>query len=439
MVYNYRINKYSTLKVNLIMGSSQKSILEKPMKPKAFPPRKQKFQPGVNDLLTLYPEVAKEIVSCDPSTIMASSVKYQEWKCSLCGRIWSAPPRSRTKSYDPQPGCQMCKVKNTIIKRENNSILFKDAFPDKAKMAVDQNALKDLSLSSHKEIEWNCVRGHTYILSPNKIMNGINCPVCNFRQLDPTYNTIGAVRPDLVQFLVDKEMKNTVFANSKEKIQWMHTVDNIDHFWISDPYHMCYKYSGCHVCSGKTVQVGVNDFGQFLNNSDYKWSEENSINPEDITVGSNVKVILYCDKHPDNYVMKAGAKSFSSGHTVCQDCVPTGDRFRSKAEIEIYNMILEEFPFLVEGVSLENNVKRYRHAGISDIDILVQNHIAIDFNGEYWHLEGVFKPIGYHKDRAEKISTLGLAHCVVDETDWIADEKLERMKILNFVKQHISS
>lgn len=102
-------------------------------------------------------------------------------------------------------------------------------------------------------------------------------------------------------------------------------------------------------------------------------------------------------------------------------------------------MILEEFPFLVEGVSLENNVKRYRHAGISDIDILVQNHIAIDFNGKYWHLEGVFKPIGYHKDRAEKISTLRLAHCVVDETDWIADEKLERMKILNFVKQHISS
>ena len=49
------------------------------MKPKAFPPGKQKFQPGVNDLLTLYPEVAKEIISCDPSTIMASSVKYQEW------------------------------------------------------------------------------------------------------------------------------------------------------------------------------------------------------------------------------------------------------------------------------------------------------------------------------------------------------------------------
>lgn len=62
------------------------------MKPKAFPPGKQKFQPGVNDLLTLYPEVAKEIISCDPSTIMASSVKYQEWKCSLCGKIWSAPP-----------------------------------------------------------------------------------------------------------------------------------------------------------------------------------------------------------------------------------------------------------------------------------------------------------------------------------------------------------
>lgn len=421
------------------MGSSQKSILDKPMDPKAFPPGKQKFQPGVNDLFTLYPEVAKEIISCDPSTIMASSVKYQDWKCSLCGRMWSASPRSRTKTYDPQPGCQMCKAKTTITKRKNTPILFKDAFPDKAKMAVNKNDLKGLRLSSHKEIKWNCVRGHTYTLSPNKIVNGINCPVCNFRQLNPTYNTIGAVRPDLVQFLVDKEMKDTLFANSKEKIQWMHTVGNIDHFWMSDPYHMCYKYSGCHVCSGKTVQVGVNDFGQFLNNSDYKWSEENSINPEDITVGSNVKVILYCDKHPDLYVMKAGAKSFSSGYTVCQDCIPTGDRFRSKAEIEIYDMILEEFPFLIEGVSLENNVKRYRYAGLSDIDILVQNHIAIDFNGEYWHLEGVFKPIGYHKDRAEKINALGFAHCVVDETDWIDDELLERRKIINFIKQHISS
>lgn len=30
-------------------------------------------------------------------------------------------------------------------------------FPDKAKMAVNQNDLKDLTISNHREVEWNCI------------------------------------------------------------------------------------------------------------------------------------------------------------------------------------------------------------------------------------------------------------------------------------------
>lgn len=45
------------------------------MEPTAYPPKKAKLIQGENDLETLYPDIASELVSEDPSKILATSTK----------------------------------------------------------------------------------------------------------------------------------------------------------------------------------------------------------------------------------------------------------------------------------------------------------------------------------------------------------------------------
>lgn len=55
---------------------------------------------GVNDLLSMAPEIAKELErslhSADPSKIFYKSTKKFFWKCSKCGRFWESSVSQRT-------------------------------------------------------------------------------------------------------------------------------------------------------------------------------------------------------------------------------------------------------------------------------------------------------------------------------------------------------
>lgn len=403
------------------------------MEPTAYPPKKKRLIVGVNDLKTSFPQIAAELVSADPSEIMDTSVKSQEWKCSLCGKHWNAQPRSRVNTYNPQPGCPQCKSSSGIDSR-GKKLLFKDAFPELAVQAVNEEELESLTQSSHKKIAWRCDKGHEYQLSPNKILHGIKCPVCNFKLLDPTYNTIRAVRPDLVEELANEKDADTLFANSKSKITWRHEdAEGITHIWTASPNDRCYYDYGCGVCSGRQVQVGVNDFALILEKYGYKWHEDNRFSPYEITMGSSKKVKVYCDKHSERYVMEIGAKFFTSGEMRCQDCIPTGDKFRSKPEREIYEFVTENFP----DEKIENNVKRFKRYSIYDIDIFVNNRIAIDFHGKYWHQEGKFKPVGYHQRKRESMIRHNFPYLEIEEDDWLKDKNQVLDQVLTFVRDNL--
>lgn len=405
------------------------------MEPTAYPPKKAKLIPGENDLETLYPDIASELVSEDPSKILATSTKKQAWKCSLCCDVWTTIPKSRVSTYDPEPGCPKCKSISTV-KTRDKKIPLTSAIPELAAQAKDINDLEGITRSSHTNITWVCDKGHEYDMSPNKRVSGRGCPSCSFRVLDVTYNSVSAVRPDLVDQLVDESNADNMIANSKKKIEWFHfTDDGVKHKWMASPHDRCYSGYGCTVCTGRVVQSGVNDFkSQVLDTLGYKWSDENDFSPEDITMGSNKDIVLYCDNHNgDIYTMRDKAKYFTSGRRQCLDCIPTGDKFRSKPEREIHDLIQENFPDEL----VENNVRRFKSWGIYDIDIFVDKRIAIDFHGSYWHQEGVYKPVGYHERKREAMRRHGFAYLEVEEQDWTDDKEGVIEIILDFVRQEI--
>ena len=78
---------------------------------------------GENDLLTLYPELAKEFDEeangCKASDVFAGGETKYWWTCSLCGHKWQANISNRIKGS----GCHKCwrvKVSQKLGKRVMN-------------------------------------------------------------------------------------------------------------------------------------------------------------------------------------------------------------------------------------------------------------------------------------------------------------------------------
>lgn len=403
------------------------------MKPTVYPPKKSNtLIPGENDLKTIFPDIAEEIIDTDPSQIKVGSVKVQKWQCSFCENIWEAAPKSRTVSLTAKPGCPTCARKRAIEFR-GQSKLLKDVVPQLIKELKNKSDADFLTYGSHKpDTEWICDSGHVYEMTVNRRVNGRKCPICNFKQVLVGFNDLASVRPDLVDEVVDKRFLN-VLANSKEVIEWSHIAeDGVVHYWSAVVNDRVYRDSGCHVCSGKISQVGVNDFKTFLDTTDLKWSPKNKKKPEEYTIGSNKKVILFCDKHDPIYEIEDFCKKFSNSKgrkRICEDCRPTSDHFRSRGEIELVNFIES----LVNPDLVETNVRRFKKFGVFELDVLIDEHFAFDFNGDFWHIEGRFKPVGFHDSKRKAVKDLGLEYFEVNECDWVDNSDSVKQSIREFL------
>jgi len=61
--------------------------------------------PGFNDMATTHPDLARELLDEDPTTVIAGAKKRRRWKCSRCTRIWSTNGDARTNNGSGCPAC----------------------------------------------------------------------------------------------------------------------------------------------------------------------------------------------------------------------------------------------------------------------------------------------------------------------------------------------
>jgi len=88
---------------------------------------------GVNDLETLFPEIAKEWHPTKNGSLKASDIKpgrrYKAWwKCSKCGHEWQISPNNRTSNKSGCPKCLM--GKRTSYPEQVLYYYVKQLFPD---------------------------------------------------------------------------------------------------------------------------------------------------------------------------------------------------------------------------------------------------------------------------------------------------------------------
>ena len=103
---------------------------------------------GFNDLATTHPQLAKEAVDWDPTTVMAgSSRKKLKWKC-IEGHIWETHPNSRLAGH----GCPSCAA--TGFDPNKEGWLYFLEHEDWELLQIGITNVPDNRLKRHKKLGW---------------------------------------------------------------------------------------------------------------------------------------------------------------------------------------------------------------------------------------------------------------------------------------------
>jgi hypothetical protein len=175
-------------------------------------------QVGVNDLQTLYPEIASQAYEWDPKTLTPGSSKKVSWKCRN-GHTWEAPPGRRTSGG---AGCPYCS--NRYVLEGFNDLRFTDPL-----IAIEAHGWDPTSVtrSSDKYREWKCQLGHIYTARiANRVNNESNCPYCSGNKILIGFNDLETTHPEIAREALGWDPKKYSFgANSvvKWKCEYGHT------------------------------------------------------------------------------------------------------------------------------------------------------------------------------------------------------------------------
>ena len=130
---------------------------------------------GVNDLLSINPDLAAEANGWGPVTVAAWSNVKREWRCGE-GHTWDATVNSRSRGS----GCPYC-AKREVIAGIN------DLATTNPKLAGEAHGWDASTVTSwtHRKREWKCVEGHVWTARVGRRYQGAGCPSCAETGFDP--------------------------------------------------------------------------------------------------------------------------------------------------------------------------------------------------------------------------------------------------------------
>lgn len=203
---------------------------------------------GVNDLGTLRPDLATELVVADVAhEVGVGSHRKVLWRCSF-GHTWVAEVKSRVAGN----GCPICS--NRLIVAGINDIAT--TRPDLAREMVDKSLATSLCEGSARKVEWECAFGHRWkatIVSRSRLGNG--CPVCANQRVAVGVNDLATTHPELAAQLVDASLATRLVAGTDAKVRWR---CEHGHEWEASVASRK-AGAGCPYCAGTKVIVGETD------------------------------------------------------------------------------------------------------------------------------------------------------------------------------------
>ena len=211
---------------------------------------------GINDLVTLKPELADEWSSKNdplkPTMVTIGSHKKVIWQDKY-GHEWTATVRSRAISGT---GCPYCSH-NKILVGFND---FATTHPQLAKEWSDRNLplMPDMvNEKSRRNVWWKCKEcGYEWQSVVYARIRGTLCPVCADRKVMAGYNDLATTDAYLLSewdYEKNKDISpNQVSRNSMRSVWWKCP---LGHSWKAKVSERAIEGKGCKVCEDEYLSV----------------------------------------------------------------------------------------------------------------------------------------------------------------------------------------
>ena len=214
--------------------------------------RGTRVQPGINDLATLYPELAGQWHPTEngdrtPDQFSSGSNEKVWWQCEK-GHAWQAYIYARVAG----DGCPYCSGKR-VLPGEND---FATLFPEIAAEWSERNAPltpQEVRPYANRKVWWKCGNGHEWQATVNaRVRDRKGCPYCSNRKLLTGFNDLQTRNPEIAAQW-DRELNGdltpkAVLFGSNRRVWWRCSQGHVWKAMIVSRTGK--KRPGCPVCAG---------------------------------------------------------------------------------------------------------------------------------------------------------------------------------------------
>lgn len=212
---------------------------------------------GINDLATLYPELASEWSSKNlpmkPESFTVKANKNVLWECQSCGHEWKARIADRTDGH----GCPVCS--GEVIKPGINDL--KTLYPQLANewsLRNESEQPSDFSPKSRKKVWWRCREcGFEWEAVIDSRVRGLKCPSCQDRVINPGFNDLESVCPELAAEWDYEHNRNLtpdkILSSSMRPVFWK---DYYGHIWRAKISERM-AGAGCPYCKSDSEHIFI--------------------------------------------------------------------------------------------------------------------------------------------------------------------------------------
>lgn len=282
----------------------------------------RELRTGVNDMATTHPRLAAELHptkngNLTSRTIFTNTHTKLTWLCEKDDRhVYEATGSNRAAAGSH---CSVC-LNRVIIKDVNDlhtlfPLVAREWHPTKnANVSIDV-----VAAGSNEPAWWLCPAGHTYRKSVGNRTRGGGCHVCG-RVANDT-RSLSVARPDLAAEMHPTQngmlTPDKISIGSRKDIVW---ICPNGHNYTQRPERRCEGY-GCPVCSGRRLEVGVNDIQTRYPEISTEWHSwmNGAIEPCDLIPG-NRKFWWKCSVAGHLYEQNVPHRVEAGG---CPLCAPT--------------------------------------------------------------------------------------------------------------------
>jgi hypothetical protein len=264
---------------------------------------------GVNDLATTHPGVAALAVGWDPTTVALESRKRRLFACP--NGHGEKMASSLDQARDPRIGCRACS-KSTLVVGTND---LATTHPEIAALAVGWDP-STVTAGSGQRRMFACPNGHparvAIVLNMSRSARG-ECKVCTRHEVLVGINDLATTHPVIAALAEGWDPKTVTAGSAQERL---FRCPN-GHDPRMAPVANRAKTTGCSVCTGHDIVVGVNDLATThpgVAACAVGWD------PTSITAGSNQKRLFSCPvgHPPTEWIVANRVKSVSLRCRICE-------------------------------------------------------------------------------------------------------------------------